>query len=107
MELTVANEDISELREGQKIKYRFLALPYREYGVLTGEILDISGDISKTGENRSDFVYEAKATIDRTTLENNRGEKVNIKSGMISEARIVARSRKILYLVLEKLDFLS
>ena len=85
-----------------------MALPYREYGILTGKISHISEDInSGSGDKEKQFPYTVRATIEGTTLNNNQNEKFQIRSGMISEARIVSHSRKIFYIVLDKLDFLS
>ena len=35
----------SLIRQGQKIKYHFLALPYKEYGELSGTIVNIGTDV--------------------------------------------------------------
>jgi len=108
MELSVKNEDIGEIEPGQTIKYRFLAFPYREYGILKGEIINISEDINEQADTlENEFPYSVRATIDRTELQNNRGEKVKIRPGMISEARVVTHRKKIFYVIMDKLDFIS
>ncbi|NLM97674.1 MAG: HlyD family efflux transporter periplasmic adaptor subunit [Halanaerobiaceae bacterium] len=106
MEIMVANKDISQIETGQKIRYRFLALPYREYGVLEGEILKISKDAFATQENPN-MSYRVEASINGIVLYDKKGKPTQVKPGMIAECSIVIRQKKILYYVLEKLNFLS
>ena len=107
MEITVSNKNISELETGQQVKYRFLSLPYKEYGTLKGKITKISSDASMSSQKKSKLPYNVKATIEGTKLYDKKGKPEYIKPGMISKARVVVRQKKILYFVLEKLDFIS
>jgi len=106
MDITVRNEDISQLEKGQEVKYRLLSLPYKEYGTLTGKIEKISSDVNPDKIN-SGLPYNVVATIDELILYDKKGKVEYIKVGMLSKARIIVRQKKILYIVLEKLDFLS
>ena len=106
MKITVSNKDISQLETGQKVKYRFLALPYREYGTLEGVLTKISSDASVSNKNTK-LPYNVKATIEDIKLYDKKGKAEYIKPGMISKVRVVVRRKKILYFVLEKLDFIS
>ncbi|MCK4259099.1 MAG: HlyD family efflux transporter periplasmic adaptor subunit [Halanaerobiales bacterium] len=103
VEMTVQNKDISQLEVGQKVKYNFLALSYKEYGTLEGEIMKISSDAIMEQGN---MVYKIESSINDRKLFNNKGEAYNIKPGMKCEIRIVVRKKKILYFILEKLNFL-
>ncbi len=105
MEISVKNRDISHLEEGQLVKYRFLSLPFREYGVLKGKIYNISRDVI-SNIDRS-MAYKIEASIEKKRLKNKRGEIEYIRSGMISEARIVVGQKRILKLVLQKLDLID
>jgi len=106
MDITVRNEDISQLEKGQEVKYRLLSLPYKEYGTLSGKIEKISSDVNPDKIN-SGLPYNVVATIDELILYDKKGKVEYIKVGMLSKARIIVRQKKILYIVLEKLDFLS
>ncbi|MEJ6950296.1 HlyD family efflux transporter periplasmic adaptor subunit [Natronospora cellulosivora (SeqCode)] len=106
MEIMVENKDISHLELGQEIRYRFLALPFREYGVLEGEIVRISRDALASQDN-PDMSYRVEASINEIELYDRNGRAVQVKPRMIAESRVVIRQKKILYYVLEKLDFLS
>ena len=105
MVITVKNRDISKLKEGQIIKYRFISLPYKEYGVSIGKISEIASDVSV--EDKSNLNYKIEATINNTELVSNKGKIKYIKTGMLSETRIITGRKKILYYILEKLDFIS
>lgn len=106
VEVMVDNKDISHLEVGQEIRYRFHALPYREYGVLKGEIVKISED-SIASQDNPDMAYKVEASIDQIELYDRNGKASQVKPGMLAESRVVIRQKKILYYVLEKLDFLS
>lgn len=106
MEIMVQNKDISQLKVGQKIRYRFMALPYKEYGTMEGAILKISEDaIMKQADPK--LGYRVEATIKGTKLYDKNRKPAFIKPGMICEARVVVRRKKIIHFVLEKLNFLS
>jgi len=105
MEIMVENKDIIHLKLGQEIRYRFHALPYREYGVLKGAILRISKDALEHEE--TNMSYRVEASINEIKLYDRNDRIVQVKPGMIAESRVVIKQKKILYYVLEKLDFLS
>jgi hypothetical protein len=51
--------------------------------------------------------HPRKADIDGTSLINKKGDSGEVKIGMVCEARIITKSRKIIYWVLEKLNFFN
>lgn len=106
VEIMVQNRDISQLKIGQKIKYRFLALPYKEYGILDGKITKISED-AVLSQGEPNMAYKVEGSINSTRLYDKNGKPTEIRAGMLCEARVVVRQKKIIYFVLEKLDFLS
>jgi HlyD family secretion protein len=106
VEIMVQNRDISQLKIGQKIKYRFLALPYKEYGTLDGKITKISED-AVLSQGEPNMAYKVEGSINSTRLYDKNGKPTEIRAGMLCEARVVVRQKKIIYFVLEKLDFLS
>lgn len=106
VEIMVANKDISQLEPGLEIKYRFLALSYKEYGTLDGKITKISED-AVLSQSEANMSYRIEATINNTELYDKNGKPTKVKPGMLCEARVVVRQKKIVYYVLEKLNFLS
>lgn len=102
MELTIANKDIGLIKTGQQVKYRFLALPFKEYGTLEGKIQVVAGDI--TGIHNSVPSYRVEGSVEKVRLSDKKGVPAEIKVGMLCDARIVVKRKKILHIVLEKLD---
>ncbi|WP_278184254.1 HlyD family efflux transporter periplasmic adaptor subunit [Alkaliphilus metalliredigens] len=98
-----SNEDIANINIGDKVKYNFLALPYKEYGELTGKIARIATDTKTTQEGNSSY-YLVESDIETRALVSYKGEEADIKVGMICEARIVTKTKKILHYLLEKID---
>jgi HlyD family secretion protein len=103
VQLMLQNKDIADIREGDRIKYHFNALPYKEYGELYGYIRKISADATVNRESGESY-YIAEADIDNRPLYNKKGEQGVVKVGMVSEAYVVTRSEKILFFLLRKID---
>lgn len=103
VEISVSNKDISKIRESQKVKYKVLAYNYSDYGVVEGRITHISIDAYM---NESGAYYKAEGSIGDTEVYNNDGDVVGrIKPGMICEVSFVETRKKILIVLLEKLNF--
>ena len=94
----LSSADISETEIGQKFRLRFAAYPYQEYGELTGTVKSISTDV-RSSENGMSY-YVAEVSIDDTLG-------LELVSGMECEARVVTKQRKIIWWLLEKLDFID
>ena len=94
----LSSADISETEIGQSVRLRFAAYPYQEYGELAGTVKSISTDV-RSSENGMSY-YVAEVSIDDTLG-------LELISGMECEARVVTKQRKIIYWLLEKLDFID
>lgn len=106
IQLMVSNKDIASIKEGQRIKYHFLELPYHEYGEVEGIVKKIGTDARVDKESGSSY-YMVEATVEKTELESYKGVKAQVKVGMICEAQVVTKSRKILWWLLEKINLLD
>ncbi len=106
IQMMVSNKDIASIKEGQKIKYHFLALPYREYGEVEGIVKKIGTDARVDKESGTSY-YMVEATLEKTELESYKGVKDQIKVGMVCEAQVVTKSRKILWWLLEKINLID
>lgn len=103
VQLLMPNEDIANIEKGQDVKFNFLALPYREYGELTGVISNIGTDAridQRSGKNH----YTVDAVIHNKPLYSYKGKMSEIKVGMACEARVIVKTKKILYYLLEKIN---
>lgn len=103
VQIYVPNKDISKISLGDKIKYNFYALPYKEYGKLEGTITKISVD-SSIMENQSSSFYLVEADIENRPLYSYKGEQAQIKVGMVCEAQVITKTKKVLFFLLEKID---
>ena len=104
MEINVNNKDIARLYQNQLVKYRIISFPHKEYGVSTGKIVKIGNDIIKNSKNNS--AYKVTATIDKELFYDKKGNEYHIKTGMLSEVKIITGEKRIYKYVLEKLDFI-
>ncbi|MBN1038410.1 HlyD family efflux transporter periplasmic adaptor subunit [Clostridium botulinum] len=103
VQLYVSNKDITGMKIGGKTKYHFAALPYKEYGELTGTITDIAAD--STVDPRSGVSYYlVESEIQNKPLFSYKGEKGELKIGMTCEAQVITKRKKILYHLLEKMN---
>lgn len=103
IQIYVPNKDISNVDIGDKAKYRFKALPYKEYGVLEGTITSISVDANYNQERGQSF-YLVEADVANKPLHSYKGTEANIKVGMALEAQVVTKTKSVLNYLLEKID---
>ncbi|ENK0557722.1 HlyD family efflux transporter periplasmic adaptor subunit [Clostridium botulinum] len=103
IDLMILNKDVANIKRGTNIKYDFQALPYKEYGYLNGKLENISVD-SKLDPKSGVSFYTGEASIDSKALYSHKGEKAQIKSGMVCTAKIITRKEKMLYYLLEKIN---
>lgn len=103
IQIYAPNEEITNINISDKVKYNFMALPYKEYGELTGKITKIATDTKVANEGNTGY-YLVEGDIENRPLISYKGEEVDIKVGMVCEARVVTKTKKILHYLLEKID---
>lgn len=101
--LYIPENQIPKITPGQKTEYVFDALPYNQYGKITGEILSVSAD-SVVNEQTGMKYYVAEANLSDYSLENSKGEIREIKNGMLTEAKVISGSEKVIYWLLRKIN---
>jgi multidrug resistance efflux pump len=102
-EMALGNQDVGRVKVGDKVKFKLDALPYREYGFVMGDIISISPDAvidSKSGQS----YYKAVATFKNQPMKSYKGVNKFVKVGMSYEAHVVAERKKILWVLMEKLQ---
>lgn len=104
VQIYVSNKDIAGIKVGEKVKYQFSALPYQEYGELTGVVTNVSTDATIDPQTGSNF-YIVESEIKNSPLYSYKGNKGEIKVGMTCEAQVITNSKRILNYVMEKLHF--
>jgi HlyD family secretion protein len=105
IQIAVSNADIAELQTGQEVRYRFAALPYSDYGELSGSITKISSDARRDNNGGSYYLIEGE--LSGYSLRDRGGAEESVKVGMAVEARVITHTRKIVYWVLDKLNFID
>lgn len=104
--LYIPESDIAKVKVGQKTEYIIDAMPYSEYGRITGEITSISAD-SVGDETTGMKFYIGQANLDTTSLSNEAGDVREVKTGMLLEAKTISGSKRVITWLLEKLNFID
>lgn len=103
--LFVSNADIADIEVGQRINFRFAALPFADYGEMPGRVTRISTD-ARTGEDGQSF-FVVEAEMDGGSLYDRDGVEAMIRVGMVCDARVITNTQRIIHWVLERLDFIN
>lgn len=113
-EVQVKNDDIGFVRPGQEVKLKLAAYPFQQYGLLEGEVLQVSPDTSEGNDAASPKLrtsssvadqttapasYRALITLDRQTLDV-RKQSLKLVPGMQVVAEIHQGSRTVLQYLL-------
>jgi multidrug resistance efflux pump len=98
----VKPSDIGMIHEKQEVKIQVDAFNYNEWGMLKGEIIDISDDMLV--ENGSQAFFRVKCKPERTSLSLKNGVKADIRKGMSLNTRIIIIRRSLFHLLFDKSD---
>jgi len=103
--LFVSNADIAGIEEGQRINFRFAALPFADFGEMPGRVTRISTDAHSSEDGQSFFIVEAE--MDSGSLFDRNGIEAEVRVGMVCDARVITNTQRIIHWVLERLDFMN
>lgn len=104
--LYIPENEIAKVKVGQKTEYIIDAIPYNEYGKITGEILSISAD-SIASESTGTKFYIAQASLSTYSLTNKEGNVRAVRTGMLLEAKSISGSKRVITWLLEKINFID
>ena len=99
MDITVANKDIGFIEDNLKIKYKFDAFPYSDYGILSGTVSSISP--SAVEDKNLGFVYHVQGSLEEPYFLI-RDKTYSIKVGMTATAELVTERKSIFSLLFQK-----
>ena len=105
VQMAVLHSDIAEIQVGQDVRYRFPALPHNDFGEMIGRITTISSDARQDNQGNSYFLVEGE--LFGHSLRNRSGTEEFIRVGMAAEVRVITRTERIIYWILDKLNFLD
>ena len=101
-ELKIPAKMSGKLEKGMRVKLRFPAFPFHEFGGAEGGIVSIDPDA--TADAGGMLYFTVLTDIDTSFLEDRKRRRYPIKSGLEAEARIILKERTILWYILKQLD---
>ena len=105
-EIYIENQNFGEIKDGEDVILEFVSLPQREYGIVRTNLSDISVD-AKVSEKEKTSYYTGICDIPVKTMTNKKGNSIDIKNGMLIEARIINREVSYFRYFLEKINILD
>lgn len=100
VEAWLQNKDIGFVNEGQIVEIKVETFPFTKYGVIDGEIVNISDDAVQKED--LGLVYTAQVLMDESTMQVN-GKTVNLSPGMAVSAEVKIGKRRIIEYLLSPL----
>ena len=101
-ELKIPAKMSGKLEKGMRVKLRFPAFPFHEFGGAEGTVVSIDPDA--TADVNGMLYFTVSANIDKAFLEDRKKRRYPVKSGLETEARIILRERTVLWYILKQLD---
>ena len=98
LEVKVLNRDIGFIHEGMRAKVKLATFPFQEFGVIDGEVLQISPNA--TLDRDLGLVYSARVKLNQVAMQV-QGREVPFAPGMAATAELVTRQRSVLTFLLE------
>ncbi len=93
IEAYVENKDIGFVREGQTVAVKLEAFPFTKYGVLDGEIKDLSEDA--ISDEDKGLIYKARVSLKQTVIPVE-GKMVKLGPGMAVSCEIKTGQRRVI-----------
>lgn len=100
-ECYVPPKDIGLLKEGMEARFQVSAYNFKQWGMLTGTIVEISNDVSVIND-RPVFIVESR--LNKTYLELENGYRGTLKKGMTMQARFTITQRSLFELLYDNVD---
>jgi hemolysin D len=105
-DVSIKNEDVGFVREGQMVQIKLSAYPFQRHGMLSGKVVRISADAteasqqSKNADNvdlaTQSLTYKARIRLEQQVLNDAHGNKLAITPGMQVVAEITQGQRTVL-----------
>ena len=101
VEASISPGDIGLIRARMPVRFQIDAFNYNQWGLATGEVLEISEDIQMIN-NRP--IFKVRCRINQTYLSLKNGYKGRLKKGMTLQARFTVTNRTLWQLFYDKVD---
>jgi HlyD family secretion protein len=98
LEAKVLNRDIAFVKSGMRVKIKLETLPYQEFGILEGTVLEVSPNAVNQPE--VGLVYPTRVQLKQRMVKV-RGQEVALAPGMTASAEIVTRQKTVMSFLLD------
>jgi HlyD family secretion protein len=98
LEVKVLNRDIGFIKEGMRAKVKMATFPFQEYGIVEGEVINVSPNAIV--EKDVGLVFPTRVKLKKSAI-NVRGREVELTPGMAATAELVTRQKSILDFLIE------
>ncbi|MBW4522714.1 MAG: HlyD family type I secretion periplasmic adaptor subunit [Scytolyngbya sp. HA4215-MV1] len=98
LEVKVLNRDIGFVREKMRAKVKLATFPYQEFGIVEGEVVQVSPNAIV--DKDLGLVFPTRIKLSKAAIEV-RGKSVDLTPGMAATAEIVTRKKSILTFLME------
>ncbi|QDL07544.1 hemolysin D [Brasilonema octagenarum UFV-E1] len=98
LEVKVLNRDIGFIREGMKAKVKMATFPFQEFGIIDGEVVQVSPNAIVDKE--MGLVFPTRIKLSKHSIMA-QGQEVTFTPGMTANGEIVTRKKSILTFLIE------
>ncbi|BAY08013.1 HlyD family efflux transporter periplasmic adaptor subunit [Calothrix sp. NIES-2098] len=98
LEVKVLNRDIGFIRQGMKAKVKMATFPFQEFGVIEGDVVQVSPNAIT--DKDLGLVFPTRIKLNKHSI-NVRGQEVALTPGMAANGEIVTRKKSILTFIME------
>ncbi|OUL26102.1 hemolysin D [Nostoc sp. T09] len=98
LEVKVLNRDIGFIRQGMKAKVKLATFPFQEFGVVDGDVVQVSPNA--TTDKDLGLVFPTRIKLHKHSI-NVRGQEVALTPGMAANGEIVTRKKSVLTFIME------
>jgi hemolysin D len=99
--IDIQNKDIGFVREGMAADVRLDSFPFREFGGMRGELVNIGSDALLPDQLHQYYRFPAKIKIDGQVIQIN-GREVALQSGMSVNVNLKLRKRRVINIFLDE-----
>ncbi len=101
IEAYVSPTNIGLIRIKMPVRFQVTAFNYNQWGMATGEVLEISSDVQVINDQP---IFKVRCVLDQTYLQLKNGYKGYLKKGMTLQARFMVTKRTLWQLLYDKVD---
>jgi multidrug efflux pump subunit AcrA (membrane-fusion protein) len=104
-DIFVLSNEIAQLKTGMEYRLLFPGYSPSEYGYLKGKILTVPQDARQNQDIEP--VFQLEGSLERDWLNNTRGERIQLQSGMQANVSIIVNRKPVWFFLLQELNFIN